>query len=277
MMTSPNSSATWGSSNRLVASEKWKAKSAIMGAPVTQALVEYSRPKPGMTVLDLGCGTGEPAISIAALLGPHGNVTALDQSAEILEIASERAQQRGLTNITMQQANANRLPFPDCSFDLITCRFSVMFFGESALSEACRVLKPGSRACFAAWGPFEQPYWASTMGIVHKHVGGPLLPPKHDPFKYSQPGSLSAVLQEAGFAEVEEQTVTLPWTWMGTPEDAWEQMKTVTTPFRPMLERVPAEQWDEINREVVTAVQQYIVGDEIRFGAAIVLAAGSKG
>ena len=121
-----------------------------MGAPVTQALVEYSRPKPGMTVLDLGCGTGEPAISVAALLGSHGKVTALDQSAEILKIASERARERGLTNITVQQADANRLPFPDCSFDLITCRFSVMFFGESALGEACRVLRSGSRACFLA-------------------------------------------------------------------------------------------------------------------------------
>ena len=85
------------------------------------------------------------------------------------------------------------------------------------------------------------------------------------------------MLQEAGFTEVEEQTVTLPWTWMGTPDDVWEQAKTVTTPFRPLLERVPAEQWDEINSKVATAIQQYVVGDEIRFGASVILAAGTKG
>ncbi len=172
MTTSLNSSAAWGSSYRLVASEKWKAKSAVMGSAVTQALVEYSRPQPGMKVLDLASGTGEPAISIASRLASTGHVTALDQSAELLEITAERARKRGLTNLTVHPADANRLPFPDNSFDLITCRFGVMFFGETALGEAHRVLKPGGRACFAAWGPFEQPYWASMMGVVHKHVGG---------------------------------------------------------------------------------------------------------
>ena len=38
------------------------------------------------------------------------------------------------------------------------------------------MLKPGARACFAAWGPMEQPYWQTTMKIVHRHVGGAMLP-----------------------------------------------------------------------------------------------------
>jgi len=61
-----NSNPQWGSSYRLIASEQWKAKSAIMGRDVTEALVEYARPKPGMKVLDLASGTGEPAISASA-------------------------------------------------------------------------------------------------------------------------------------------------------------------------------------------------------------------
>jgi len=60
---------SWGTSYRLVASEKWKAKSAAMGRAVTAALVDYARPKSGMRVLDLASGTGEPAISIAMLVG----------------------------------------------------------------------------------------------------------------------------------------------------------------------------------------------------------------
>jgi SAM-dependent methyltransferase len=276
MTTSLNSSADWGSTYRLVASEKWKAKSAVMGGAVTKALVEYSRPQSGMDVLDLASGTGEPAISIASLLGSTGHVTALDQSADLLEIASKRARQRELTNFSVHAANANDLPFPDNSFDLITCRFGVMFFGESALREACRVLKPGGRACFAAWGPFEQPYWASMMGVAHKHIGGPLLPPGHDVFKYSRSGSLSSALRAAGFSSVTEETRTLAWTWPGTPEDVWEQAKAVAAAFRVMLERAPAESWDTINQEVLAAIQQYVVGDEIRFGATVVFAAGEK-
>jgi hypothetical protein len=52
-----------------------------------------------------------------------------------------------------------------------------MFLAEDALVEAYRMLKPGGRACFAAWGPFEQPYWSSTMGVVHRQIGGPVTAP----------------------------------------------------------------------------------------------------
>ena len=66
----PDPEPSWGSQYRLVASEKWKEKSAAMGRPVTEALVAYARPMPGMNVLDLASGTGEPAISLALLVGP---------------------------------------------------------------------------------------------------------------------------------------------------------------------------------------------------------------
>jgi len=279
-MASPsNSSPQWGASYRLIASEKWKAKSAAMGRAVTEALVEYARPEAGMKVLDLASGTGEPAISLAAGVGSEGHVTALDLSSELLQIASERAQQRGLANFSTQQADAHQLPFPDQSFDLVTSRFGIMFFQdcEKALREVHRVLKPGARACFLAWGPFEQPYWSSMIGVVLKHVGGPTIAPGGpDPFKFSQPGSLSSVLRKAGFNHVEEETKTLPWTWPGTAEEVWEQAQAVATPFLPLLKRVPAEKRDEVDREVMTAIQQYADGDGIKFGAVVVLASGMR-
>ncbi len=202
MTTQPDSKPDWGNQFRLVAAEKWKAKSAAMGKPVTDALVEYAQPVPGMQVLDLASGTGEPAISLASRVGAHGHVTALDLSAGLLEIAAQRAQARGLKNFTTQQADAHSLPFPDDSFDLATSRFGVMFFRDPglALQELRRVLRPGARACFLAWGPFDQPYWQTMMGVVHRHVGGPLLSPDGpDPFRFGEPGSLSAVLRSAGF------------------------------------------------------------------------------
>lgn len=126
----------------------------MMGRAVTEALVEYSCPLPGMKVLDLASGTGEPAITIAECVGPTGSVTAVDQSAELLRIAEERAKNKELDNVSIRRADAHSLPFADKTFDLATCRFGVMFFTEArqALTELRRVLKPGSRACFAAWG-----------------------------------------------------------------------------------------------------------------------------
>lgn len=270
---------SWGDSYRLVASDKWKAKSAAMGKGVTEALVEYARPMPGMRVLDVASGTGEPAISLAMRVRPQGEVTALDLSADLLEIAKGRARERGLENFVTQQADAHTLPFADHSFDLATCRFGVMFFRDIgvALRELHRVLRPDARACFLAWGSFDQPYWRTTMAVVHGHVGGPLLQPGGpDPFRFAQPGSLSEVLKSAGFREVEEETKTLPWTWPGTPEEVWEQARSVSVPFRPMLDRVPADMWPQIHEEVGAAIGKYVEGENIAFGASVVLASGSK-
>lgn len=279
MPSEPETESGWGSQYRLIASEKWKAKSAAMGTPVTNALVDYAQPSPGMQVLDLASGTGEPAITLATCVGPKGHVTALDLSAGLLEIAQERARSRGLTNFTAQQADAHSLPFPENHFDLATSRFGVMFFRDPvlALGELRCVLRPGARACFLAWGSFDQPYWQNMMGVVHRHVGGPLLEPGGpDPFRFAEPGSLSAVLQNAGFVEVAEEARTLPWTWPGPPEEVWEQNRTVAVPFRPMLDRVPTDQWPQIHAEVHRAVAQYWDGEKIAFGAQVVLASGKK-
>jgi ubiquinone/menaquinone biosynthesis C-methylase UbiE len=144
----------WGSSYRLIASEKWKAKSAVKGKAATEALAEYAAPQPCMRVRDVATGTGEPAISIAMRVGPQGHLTALDISGELLEVARARASERGLQNFVTEQADAHALPFAEHHFDLATSRFGVMFFRDPALvlGEMRRILRPEARAGFAAWG-----------------------------------------------------------------------------------------------------------------------------
>ena len=278
-MNTDSSNPQWGASYRLVAAEKWKAKSATMGRAVTEALVEYAQPAPGMQVLDLASGTGEPAISLAERVGSNGHVTALDLSPELLAIADERARARGLTNFSTRQADAHDLPFSDDTFDLATCRFGVMFFAECdrALRETHRVLKASGCACFLAWGPFDQPYWSSTMAIVHKHVGGSLLAPGGaDMFCFGKDVSLAQSLRSAGFENVEEESRTLPWTWPGPPEEVWQYARSVSTPFRPLLERVPSEKRAEIDSEVVAAIQKHFDGQSVKFDVTVVLASGRK-
>jgi ubiquinone/menaquinone biosynthesis C-methylase UbiE len=230
-----------------------------------------------MKVLDLASGTGEPAISLAERVGPQGSVTALDQSAELLTIAAGRARNKKLANLTTWHGDAHSLPFDDRSFDLATCRFGVMFFCDTqrALTDLRRVLKPGARACFAAWGPVEQPYWQTTMNLVQRQVGGSLLAAGDgNPFRFSEAGSLSEVLRAAGFGEVEESTRNLPWTWLGDAEEVFEYACAVAAPFRPMLDRVPEAMWPTLRTAAVAAMKPYRVGDEIRFGADVVLASG---
>ncbi len=273
----PSTASAWGSSYRLVAADRWRLQSAYMGHAVTEVLVDYAAPVVGMHVLDVASGTGEPAITLARLVTEQGRVTALDQSAELLEIAARRAKERQLTNFETRVADAHKLPFADQTFDLATCRFGVMFFTDpvKAMAELRRVLRPNARGCCVAWGSIEQPYWQATMKIVHQHVGGPMLEPDGpDPFRFATSGSLSEVLRNAGFHEVEESTRNVPWTWPGKASEVLEYARSCSTPFRPMLNRVAEEQWPAIAAEAEAAIARYRVDDEIHFGAVIVLASG---
>jgi SAM-dependent methyltransferase len=279
MASQEESAAQWSSSYRLVAAEKWRAPSAAMGRDVTDALVEYAAPQPGMNVLDMASGTGEPSITVAGRVGPSGHVTALDQSDDLLAIARQRAEQRHFTNYTTCVADAHSLPFDDHSFDLITCRFGVMFFNDVplALHEARRVLRPGGRACFLAWGPFEQPYWACTMGVAHRHIGGELLAAGDaNPFRFSRPGSLTEALAASGFTGLHEETRNVRWTWPGSVEELWDYMRSVTAPFRALLDRAPDEAWEKINAEVYAALAPFVRPGGIEMGAVVVLASGAR-
>ena len=130
-----------------------------LGQQGQRLIVERAHVAPGMTVLDLASGHGEPAFALAAAVGPTGHVTATDQGPALLAIAEERARGEGLTNMTFRVADAHALPFPDGTFDRVTSRLGVMYFVEleRAMQEVRRVLKPGGRVTFMAWGPLDQP------------------------------------------------------------------------------------------------------------------------
>ena len=94
----------------------------------TRVLIDAARLSSGLDVLDLASGPGDPALSIAQIVGPKGHITATDQSEEMIKGAIGRASSRGLKNFDAKAANAESLPFPDDSFDRVTSRFGAMLF-----------------------------------------------------------------------------------------------------------------------------------------------------
>ena len=105
--------------------------------------------KPGLSVLDCGCGQGTMTIDFAKLVNP-GQVTGIDISEEMLKLGKESAQQQHIDNIKFQPANVYELPFEDNSFDLVYAQTILCHISEPlrAIKEMKRVVKPGGKlAC----------------------------------------------------------------------------------------------------------------------------------
>lgn len=111
---------------------------------VKQQITEMLDLHPGDTVLDAGCGTGDDARAMAALIGPHGKVTGLDLDDEILVEARRRTEGSDLP-VTFVQGDVQQLTFADATFS--RCRSERMFQHVSdqhaAMRELARVLCPG--------------------------------------------------------------------------------------------------------------------------------------
>jgi ubiquinone/menaquinone biosynthesis C-methylase UbiE len=277
-MTNSNS-PDWNSFSRANASQKWRKQSAAMGSGMTEAIVAAAKVAPSTRVLDIACGTGEPSITIARLLQGTGEVIGVDISSGPLAVATERARQHGLSNVRFQKADVQHLPFPDDSFDRITSRLGVMFFADlpRALQEMHRVLKPGGRLALLAWGKFEQPYFATTIGTILKMLPDVELSPAGKSMnKFGTAGLLAGKMREAGFSQVEENLTYVSWTWPGTVEEVWEYFQDVAAPFHPTLQAVPAERRNEINQAVLQAMKKYQVGDEVRFTAHVNITTAAK-
>src|SRR5258707_11671038 len=135
----------WTGDKSVAAWRKWQAQIAAFTQGATEAILESAHLRPGMRVLDLASGVGDPALSIASEVAHDGRVTATDLGPGMISLAEELARKKGLTNIEFREASAESLPFPGESYDVLTCRFGVMFFPDlpRALRECYRVPKPG--------------------------------------------------------------------------------------------------------------------------------------
>ncbi len=243
-----------------------------MGREVTRAIVEAAHLKPGMRILDVACGTGEPSISMAASLEGNCEVIGVDTAAGPLQTAAQRAQERGLARVWFQRADVHSLPFPDSTFDRVTSRLGVMFFSDlaRALREMRRILRPGGRVALLAWGPMEQPYFSATIGTLLRLIPGAVLPESgRRMFAFGNPDVLAQALRDAGFAAIDERFLSLPWTWPGSAEGAWEYFQEVTVPFGPLLNSIPPGRRREVDSEVVRAISLYSDGNMIRFTASV--------
>jgi demethylmenaquinone methyltransferase / 2-methoxy-6-polyprenyl-1,4-benzoquinol methylase len=103
--------------------------------------------RPGDSALDICCGTGDLSLELAERVSPGGNVVGCDFSEPMLDLAREKAADRGVDSVRFEWADALQLPYDDDRFDAATVGFAVRNFADydQGLREMSRVLKPGGR------------------------------------------------------------------------------------------------------------------------------------
>lgn len=206
----------------------WRSKFVIQTAPATALVVEGAALAPGMKVLDLASGTGEPAFSIARAVGPTGHVTATDLVPEMLAVISEVVKAESIQNVTVEAADMEQLPYAEGTFDRVTSRFGIMFPPDPprAAIEIRRVLKPGGKASLLVWGPPTSSFWSAFLGPFMKRSNLPPPPPDAPtPTRFAKPGSVSEVLRAGGLSNVEERTVTIAFGWPGPAEELFRMQR----------------------------------------------------
>ena len=113
-------------------------------APATRMIFAEAGIRPGMRILDIGCGAGDVTFVAADLVGPDGSVVGVDRSPDALARARLRAGQRGLTQVQFIQGDIND-PAPGGPFDAIVERLALWLVPDPAalLRRQAKVLRPG--------------------------------------------------------------------------------------------------------------------------------------
>ena len=108
---------------------------------------ELGRLSPGERALDLGSGAGTDSLIAAQMVGPEGRVTGVDMTPQMLAKARAAAAELGATNVDFVEAEAERLPFADASFDVVVSNGVIDLIPDkdAVFSELHRVLAPGGR------------------------------------------------------------------------------------------------------------------------------------
>jgi SAM-dependent methyltransferase len=236
----------------------------------------------GESVLEIGCGTGALTVPLAAKVGEHGRVVAVDISEPMLGAARQRVGEHGLRNVTLLHGDAQVFDFERAAFDLATSRMGIMFFADpvAAFRNIGGALKPSGRLVFACWAPLEENrHWLISYEIALRHLGPPAPPPAHEPgpLAFGNPDYIRHVLATAGFAGITVERAH-PTIMGGSPDEEARQALMMGPTARLIEEKKPSEATRQvIAHEIEAAFLAEASSGPIRLPATIFLVAARRG
>lgn len=259
--------------------EKWDRFFDEQMAFLNHRLVGDARLRAGLRVLDLGSGTGYPALLAAQTVGTSGSVVGVDLAEHMLEAAGRKAVSLKLSNVTFRAGDVTTLPFGAASFDAVITRFCLMFLPEiqNAVSEIARILKPDRWVAAAVWSdPGKNPYLKIPMDVIKQFVD---LPPP-DPaapgiFRLAKAGELAGMLQQAGFTEISEHEF-LGDVRFATAAEYFSSLMDIAAPIQNLWATLNPGQQGEAKQRIVETAERYRNGSVVALPIAVRMVAGRK-
>lgn len=227
-------------------------------APVGDALLNALDVQPGNTVLDVACGTGEPALALARRMGRRATITCIDASEAMVDVARNKAKREGVRGIDFCCMPAEKLEFPDQRFDRVMCRFGVMLFADplQGLEEMRRVLRPGGRFAIAVWST---PGTMTTLQWAYR-VLRDRLPEEHQPplakvTSLGGEGVLEEHLHRAGFRNFTVVEHSFNYSF-GSFQEYWDTVEASDI-MKQQFDALPGKQRDAVRDEVALLAREF--------------------
>ena len=259
--------------------EKWDRFFDETMAFLNHRLVADARLRSGLRVLDLGSGTGYPALLAAQTVGPTGSVIGIDVAADMLAVAERKAKRLGLTNVTFRAGDVTTLPFEATSFDAVTSRFCLMLLPAipKAAAEVARVLKAGGWIAAAVWSaPEKNPSIGLAMTIIKQFLELPTPDPSAPGiFRLAKAGDLAGMLQQAGLVDGADDEFLGEWSY-ASAEEYYTSLMEIAAPVQNLMAKLSGPQQQEVKRLIIQAASQYRRGEQITFPFAVRMVAARK-
>lgn len=238
--------------------DRWGEWIGEMSRPVTERMLDLARIDAGQRVVDIACGAGDPALPAARRVGRTGEVVAADLSPGMIGVASRRAAEAGLDNLSFVIADVSELDAGDAAFDAALCRFALMLFADpvQATTTMHGLLRPGGRAVAAVWGAPESVPLLSLGGRTIMRELGLAPPPPDAPglFSLGAPERLAGLIRAGGFDDAAVTAVTTVSTFPSA-EAYTSLIREVATVLRRIVEQQPADRQEEVWAAVTEAAR----------------------
>lgn len=259
--------------------EKWDRFFDEQMACLNHRLIADARLRRGLHVLDLGSGTGYPALLAAQTVGSSGRVIGIDLAEQMLDAARRKAAALTLSNITFRTGDVTALPFEAASFDAVTTRFCLMFLPEipKAVAEIARVLKPNTWVAAAVWSaPGRNPYLKIPMDVIKQFIDLPAPDPTAPGiFRLAKPGDLAGMLQHAGFADISDEEF-LGDVRFQAADEYFSSLMDIAAPIQNLWGKLNSTQQTEAKQRIIHAAGQYGNGSDIALPIAVRMVAARK-